>query len=134
MALFVVALVLCSAILFLGNFQLEKFSKIYRPMIFGVFGAFVSHFRRIAFFKSDCNSGKTVHILNTIGHLLCGVVLGLVGVLFFQSGFCPNALRGVVETDVGCCVVSFSAGLVETFIPSLLTKFVVHSEESEAVQ
>ena len=100
-------------------------------MTFGVFGAFVSHFRRIAFVKTDCNSGKLVHILNASGHLFCGVVLGLLGVLFFKSGFCPNALRGVVEADIGCCVISFTAGLVETFIPSLLTKFVVHSEEGE---
>ena len=131
-SLFVGGLILCLVFLFLGGFQLETFSKIYRPMTFGAFGAFVSHFRRIAFVKTDCNYGKLVHILNASGHLFCGVVLGLLGVLFFKSGFCPNALRGVVETDIGCCVISFTAGLVETFIPSLLTKFVVHSEESEA--
>lgn len=126
--LFIVGFLLCLGLMWLGGFEWSAVGKIYQPMVFGVLGAVIGHFRRITLSQSDSTAGCFLRILNVVGHLFCGCVLGLIGVIFFKSGFCPYSMRELCDSPTGCVVISFTGGLFEMFIPSLLSKFVAHAD------
>lgn len=123
--------ILCTILLLIGGFSINSLSKLYQPMVFGLFGSMVANFRRIIVFRNDSNAGLATHILNILGHLSCGIVLGLLGVIFFKSGFCPEAMKGMCDVKEGAIVIAFASGLFESFIPSMLSKFVARSEAVE---
>jgi len=130
-ALILIGIVMSVGLLWVGHFKLSTFSRIYLPMTFGLLGAIVGHFRSVAHAYADSDAGRLLRVLNVIGHLFCGVVFGLMGVVFFKSGFCPEGMRGLCNATEGCCVIAFTAGLFESFIPSLLSKFVSRTDKSE---
>ena len=95
---------------------------------FGTLGAIVASIRRAGGASTDCNGGLCVHFVNALGHLFCGIVFGLMGVLIMQSPFCPKTLFGLCDDIVGVAVIAFTAGFFETFVPTMLSKCIVGNE------
>ncbi len=92
------------------------------PFVFGLLGAIIANVRRTNLSLTDSNAGKWLHFWNTFGHLGSGMILGYVGVILSQSSLCPEALRGIGSSLEGMAVVALASGMLETFIPTTLSK------------
>lgn len=126
-----VGAILGAMILWSGGFSWLTMHTIYRPMVFGMIGAGIAHFKRIVHAQTDGNAGWPIHVLNVSGHLICGMVFGLVGYLLFKSGLCPDVMKNLCDTKEGILVIAFASGLFESFVPSMLSKFVARPGTGE---
>lgn len=93
------------------------------PTLFGLFGAYVSIVGRSGSRRTDAGAGKWLHFVESAVRLMVGMLLGNVGVHFFNCPIAPEFTRGLCETDAGIRTAAFGAGFLDSFIPSMISAY-----------
>lgn len=103
------------------------------PLVFGMFGAYVSLVKHASMRKVDSSAGRMLHVTEAVVRLLIGALLGKLGVLFFDCSLAPEFARHVCDLDSGVRVIAFAAGLFDAFIPAMISAYVIAPMKSEGV-
>ena len=101
------------------------------PMLFGLFGAYVSIVRSSGSRRTDAGAGKQLHFVEAVVRLVVGMLLGNVGVQFFNCPIAPELLRGLCETDARVRTAAFCAGFLDHFIPSMISAYFLKPLENQ---
>ena len=95
------------------------------PLIFGVFGAYVSIVRHASIRNVDSSAGKMLHVTEAGVRLLIGAILGKIGVLFCNSLLAPEFAQKFCVSDAGIRVIAFASGLFDAFIPAMISTYII---------
>lgn len=95
------------------------------PLIFGVFGAYVSIVRHASIRNVDSSAGKMLHVTEAGVRLLIGAILGKIGVLFCNSLLAPEFAQKFCVSDAGIRVIAFASGLFDAFIPAMISAYII---------
>ncbi len=95
------------------------------PLIFGVFGAYVSIVRHASIRNVDSSAGKMLHVTEAVVRLLIGAILGKIGVLFCNSLLAPEFAQKICVSDAGIRVIAFASGLFDAFIPAMISTYII---------
>jgi len=95
------------------------------PLIFGVFGAYVSIVRHASIRNVDSSAGKMLHVTEAGVRLLIGAILGKIGVLFCNSSLAPEFSQSFCTSVAGIRVIAFASGLFDAFIPSMISTYII---------
>ena len=95
------------------------------PLIFGVFGAYVSIVRHASIRNVDSSAGKMLHVTEVGVRLLIGAILGKIGVLFCNSLLAPEFAQKFCVSDAGIRVIAFASGLFDAFIPAMISTYII---------
>ena len=101
------------------------------PLIFGVFGAYVSIVRHASMRNVDSSAGKMLHVTEAVVRLLIGAILGKIGVLFCDSHLAPEFARSFGASGPGVRVIAFASGLFDAFIPAMISAYVIKPMNSK---
>lgn len=102
------------------------------PCLFGLAGAYTAVVRRTGGLSLDASAGTGLHAAETAVRLSIGMILGLAGVSLFQSSLAPRLANDLCATAPGRMVTAFAAGLIDGFIPSMVSAYVVSPLRKEA--
>lgn len=95
------------------------------PLIFGVFGAYVSIVRHASVRNVDSSAGVMLHVTEAGVRLLIGAILGKIGVLFCNSLLAPEFAQKFCVSDAGIRVIAFASGLFDAFIPAMISTYII---------
>ena len=112
-------------IVFSSVLLMEVFDSVRVPFLFGLFGAYVSTVRSSGKRRTDASAGFFLHLVEACVRLMAGMILGLVGVQLFNCSLAPEVARSLCATDAGIRTVAFCAGLLDHFIPSMISAYVL---------
>lgn len=98
-------------------------SPVRVPMMFGLFGAYVSIVRRSGSRRTDAGAGKQFHFVEAMVRLVVGMLLGSVSVHVFSCSIAPELTRTLCGSDAGVRTAAFGAGLLDAFIPSMISTY-----------
>lgn len=98
--------------------------------VWGLFGAALSLVQRSARRDADANAGFMLHLMEVFVFLLTGIMLGYLGVAVLKSDIAPQLLQPLAKTDNGEIIMAFISGMMQGFIPSMIGKYVLASQES----
>lgn len=101
------------------------------PLIFGVFGAYVSIVRHASMRNVDSSAGKMLHVTEAAVRLLIGAILGKMGVLFCDSSLAPEFARSFCASGSCVRVIAFTSGLFDAFIPAMISAYVIKPMNSK---
>lgn len=93
--------------------------------LFGLFGAYVSIVGHSGGRRTDAGAGRPLHWVEAFVRLLVGIILGNVAIHFFNCSLAPELGRELCTTDAGVRIVAFVAGLIDSFIPSMVSTYVL---------
>ena len=121
-----ILLIVVSVLLCLGHPK-----PVLVPTLFGLFGAYVSIVGRSGSRRTDSGAGKKLHFVESAVRLVVGMLLGNIGVQFFNSPIAPELARGLCESDAGIKTAAFAAGFLDTFIPSMISAYLLKPLETK---
>lgn len=99
--------------------------NIRTPSLFGLFGAYVSIVGHSGARRTDASAGRPLHWVEAFVRLVVGIILGNVAIHFFNCSLAPELGRELCTTDAGIRIVAFVAGLIDSFIPSMISTYVL---------
>lgn len=100
-------------------------STVRMPSLFGLFGAYVSIVGHSGARRTDAGAGRTLHWVEAFVRLVVGIILGNIGICFFNCSLAPELGRELCTTDAGIRIVAFVAGLIDGFVPSMISTYVL---------
>lgn len=99
--------------------------------MFGLFGAYVSLVRQASARQTDSNAGRALHCTEAFVRLLIGMMLGKMGVLICFCAIAPEFAQKICESDAGARVIAFAAGLFDSFIPAMISTYLITPMKSK---
>lgn len=100
-------------------------ANIRTPSLFGLLGAYVSIVGHSGTRQANANAGKPLHWLEALVRLVVGMILGNIGVEFFKCPLAPELGRELCVSDAGLKIVAFVSGLIDAFIPSMISAYIL---------
>lgn len=100
-------------------------SAVRIPSLFGLLGAYVSIVGHSGSRRTDAGAGRTLHWVEAFVRLVVGIILGNLGICFFNCPLAPELGRELCTTDAGIRIVAFVAGLIDGFVPSMISTYVL---------
>lgn len=128
----VYAFILVMALKFVSGSWISSWNFLTsEPFIYGLLGAFIAIARRTGLNELDASSGKALHIIETIVRLSIGMILGKVSSLLLSCPLAPELANDLCSTFAGGCIAAFASGLIDNFIPSMVSTYVVKPLQKE---
>lgn len=96
-----------------------------KPLFYGALGSYIAIIYRSGRSQIDASAGLLIHICDTLIKLGAGMIQGKLCILLLSTPFAPEITKSIIISPEAMLAAAFVAGLVDKFVPSLVSSYVV---------